>query len=868
MLRHSTWGLLASAVFTSTAPAQETYYHKPIPAVEDVLNARPIPAVWLSPARDMLLIADRPGYPPLSDLAAPKLKLAGVRVNPKTNGPQRYSYFTSLTLKSLAHAQDPVVEEPAGTGAKKERRANKDQQTDKDRRGSRDRSGTKDRPENDRYPERRVALPDTLRFSAPLWSADGKWVAFTGTTATSLELWVLDVAQAQIRQIPRVRLNASLGWAYQWMPDQRTLLVKLVDPDRGPPPPKPAVPVGPNVQEGSGKHGIGSTYERRDVLETSHDEDLFDYYGASVLAFVDIATGSVTRFAHPDLYGAVQPSPDGEHFIIERVHRPYSHLHPWWRFPREVEIWDRHAQLEHRLASLPLADQVPNEGVATGPRFYSWRPTAPATLFYVEALDQGDPDVKVPHRDRLLTWAAPFSGSATEALLLKERFNGITWTDSSGIALVEEYDRERRWDTTYEVDLSAAGAPTRVIWDLSENDKYRSPGAPILRQLANGFAVIDRVGSEIYLAGQGSSPSGDRPFLDRFDLTSLHSERLFRSAPDVYESFAGWLGAPGGKFLTRRESPTEPPNTFVRSLVAPVAASVAPGESPWSSTLSPVTRFADPTPQLRGITKRIVSYKRADGTPLSFTLYLPPGYKSGTRLPTVLWAYPLEYTDAGTAGQVTGSERRFTQITGASPLFFLLDGYAVLDNVAMPVIGDPDSVYNVYLDQLVANARAAIDKAVELGVTDRDRVGVGGHSHGAFMTANLLAHSDLFRAGIARSGAYNHTIRPFGFQTERRTYFQAPQSYLRLSPELHADEIHSPLLIIHGEDDANPGTVPLQSDLLYRAVVGTGGTARLVMLPLESHNYEAKESIEETLWEEMTWFARYVKEAPDRASLK
>jgi len=854
--------IVALLCLAAPAAAQEAYYHKPMPEVEKVLDAPPIPAVWLSPSHDVLLIADRPGYPPLADLAAPKVKLAGVRVNPVTNGPHRQSYFLGLTVKSLADAPEPA-------GAKSR---------PGDRRGGQRGNGRGgDGRGGGATSGRRVTLPDSIRISNPLWSPDGKRVAFTNTTKDSLELWVLDVAQASARRIPRVHLNDALGWSYLWMPDQHTLLVKMVDPDRGPPPRVPPVPTGPNVQEGSGKHGIGSTYERRDVLETAHDEDLLDYYGASALAFVDVTSGTVTRFGKADLFGSIQPSPDGEHFIVERIHRPYSHLHPWWRFPREVEIWDRHAQVERRLASLPLADQVPSEGVPTGPRFYSWRPTAPATLFYVEALDQGDPDVKVPHRDRLLTWAAPFSGEASEVLRLKERFEGIAWTDSSGIALVDEYDRERRWGTTYQADLSASGAATRVIWDLSVNEKYKAPGAPLFRPLANGFSVIDRDGASIYLAGAGATPSGDRPFLDRFDLRTLRTERLFRCDPDVYESFMGWAGSGRSRFLTRRESPKEPPNTFLRTLTAPIAgkAEAAPagastngsGEAVWTSTLAPITQFLDPTPELRGITKRIVTYKRPDGTPLSFTLYLPPGYKSG-RLPTVLWAYPLEYSDEGTAGQVSGSERRFTQITGASPLFFTLDGYAVLDNVAMPVIGPPDSVYNVYLEQLEANAKAAIDKAVELGVTDRDRVGIAGHSHGAFMTANLLAHSDLFRAGIARSGAYNHTLRPFGFQSERRSYFQAPESYLRLSPELHADKINEPILIIHGEDDANPGTVPLQSDLLYRAVVGTGGTARLVMLPLESHSYEAKESIEETLWEMMTWFARYVKEAPDRASAK
>ncbi|HYJ33042.1 MAG TPA: S9 family peptidase, partial [Candidatus Binatia bacterium] len=580
------------------AAAQEAYYHKPIPEVEKVLQAPPFPAVWLSPARDALLIAERPGSPPLADLAAPKVKLAGVRVNPVTNGPHRAPYFLGLTVKSLADAPEPT--------------------DGKRRHGERANVGE----------GRRVTLPDSIRIGSPLWSADGKRVAFTNTAKDSLELWVLDVAQATARRIPRVHLNAALGWSYLWMPDQRTLLVKLVDPDRGPPPRLPPVPTGPDVQEGSGQHGIGSTYERRDVLETAHDEDLFDYYGSSALAFVDVLSGTVTRFGKADLFGSIQPSPDGEHFIVERIHRPYSHLHAWWRFPREVEIWDRHAQVERRLASLALADQVPPEGVPTGPRFYSWRPTAPATLFYVEALDQGDPDVKVPHRDRLLAWAAPFSGEASELLRLKERFDGIAWTDSSGIALVQEFDRERRWETTYQVDLSAPGATTRVIWDLSVNEKYMAPGDPLFRPLANGFSVIDRDGASIYLAGAGATPSGDRPFLDRFDLKTLRTERLFRCDKDVYESFLGWAGPGRSRFFTRRESPKEPPNTFVRTLEAPVvgagataagaasrtsgpastAAGAAPtgaGEATWTSTLAPVTHFLDPTPELRGITKRI-----------------------------------------------------------------------------------------------------------------------------------------------------------------------------------------------------------------------------------------------------------------------
>jgi dipeptidyl aminopeptidase/acylaminoacyl peptidase len=828
--------VLAAAPLLLGAPAaraQDSYYHKPSEAVVRVLEAPPFPTVWTSPTRDVLLIASKDGYRPLSELAAPKLKLAGIRVNPATNGPQRPAYWTGLSIMS-----------PTG-GA-----------------------------------ERRVTLPDRVRIGNPLWSADGKWLAFTNTVRDSIEMWLLDVHQARARRIPGVHLSGVLGPIYVWMPDQKRLLVKTVAADRAPAPPAPLVPPGPDVQEASGKKGIGSTYERRDVLETSHDEELFDYYLTSALVFVDAASGTMTRFAKPDLYAGISPSPDGAHLLVERIHRPYSHLHPYYRFPREVEIWDRNGKLEKTLASLPLQDQIPIQGEPTGPRLYRWRPTAPATLLYVEALDGGDPGAKVPNRDRVLTWSAPFADKAAEVLRMKERFAGIAFTDSSGVALLDEYDRDRRWSTTYGVNIDAPGSERRVIWDMSENELYDNPGNPLYRPLGNGNYVMDRDGDWIYLVGGGATPTGDRPFLDRFNMRTLKTERIFRSDPQGYEAFAGWL--PGGRerFLTRRESPKDPPNLYVRTLgkAVPGVAAVehgrpgaktdagkGAGEAMWASTIKPLTKFPDPTPQLRGITKRIVTYKRADGTPLSFTLYLPPGYKAGTRLPTVLWAYPLEYSDAQTAGQVSGSEQRFVSINGASPLFFLLDGYAVLDNVAMPVIGHPDSVYNTYLDQIVSNAKAAVDKAVELGVTDRDKVGVAGHSHGAFMTANLLAHSKLFRAGIARSGAYNHTMRPFGFQSERRTYYEAPESYIRLSPTLHADMIKEPLLLIHGEEDANPGTVPLQSDLLYRAVVGTGGTARLVMLPLESHGYEAKESIEHVLWEMMDWFERYVKEAPPRA---
>ena len=402
------------------------------------------------------------------------------------------------------------------------------------------------------------------------------------------------------------------------------------------------------------------------------------------------------------------------------------------------------------------------------------------------------------------------------------------------------------------IDPGKPEAQAKLIWSRSRQDRYKDPGTPATRAL-NGQRAIKQTGDWIFLSGNGASPEGDRPFLDRFNLQTLKSERLFRSDADTYEDVVALLTDDGAQFITRRETPAEAPNYFVRT--SGDAGAAAPRA---------LTKFPHAMPQLRGIKKQRVTYKRGDGVACSFTLYLPPDYKEGTRLPTVVWAYPQEFNDADIAGQITGSTQRTTSITGPSHLFFLLEGYAILDNATMPVVGTPETVNNTYVEQIVMSAKAAIDKAVEMGVTDPDRVGVGGHSYGAFMTANLLAHSDLFRAGIARSGAYNRTLTPFGFQNERRTLWEAPELYLKVSPFMVAQKVNEPMLMIHGEADDNTGTFPIQSERMYQALKGHGATVRLVMLPHEAHGYTGRESIEHVLYEMISWFDKYVKNATSR----
>jgi dipeptidyl aminopeptidase/acylaminoacyl peptidase len=648
------------------------------------------------------------------------------------------------------------------------------------------------------------------------------------------------------------------------MPDNRTLLVQTVPSKRGAPPAEETVPKAPNIQESTGRPGPVRTYQ--DLLKDSHDEALFDFYATAQLAFVDAESGKVTTLGRPGIFEEAEPSPDGAHLLVARLQHPYSYLHPADDFPKEVEVWDAQAKVVYKLASLPLADEVPIEGVPKGPRLYRWRPTEPATLVWVEALDEGDPRKKVSPRDRILMLKAPFAGPPAEVFKTEHRFRGLEWDERGEAAFVSDYDRDRRWVRTQLIEVDKPGSAPRVVWSHNSNERYNHPGTPLTRVLPNGRRVVLRSGDFIYLTGAGASPEGDRPFLDRMDVRTLKTERLFRSDEKSYETVVALLKDDGTEFITRRETPLLPANYYVRTLGAGGGSNGASSVSGAAAGMRALTNIPDATPQLQGIRKQLVRYKRADGVDLSFTLYLPPGYKEGTRLPTVVWAYPLEFNDPATAGQVTGSTQRYTTIIGPSHLFFLLAGYAVLDNATMPIVGDPETMNNTYVEQIVASAKAAIDKAVEMGVTDPDRVGVGGHSYGAFMTANLLAYSDLFRAGIARSGAYNRTLTPFGFQSERRTLWEAPDLYVKVSPFMVANKINEPILLIHGEADNNTGTFPIQSERMYQALRGNGATVRYVTLPLEAHGYAARETTEHVLYEMINWFDKHVKNAPPRKS--
>lgn len=773
-----------------------------------MLYAPQLPWAWAAPTGEYLLMAEPVLYPSLSELAAPVYKLAGIRVNAALNSEHgRYGGTSPRLVQVEGGAVTPLP------------------------------------------------LPEDYEVFSVDYTADGKHFALAVSQLDHVGLWVGSV-DGNLEEVEGIALNPLLGDAISWLPDQERLLV-LKLPDRGPEPEPPAIPFGPNVMEGAGA-SARSGYEARNLLQTAHDDALFDYCCTSEPVMVDPADGSISVTGPPGVYSNVEFSPDGEYILAERLAGPWSHEVAWWRFAREIEVWDAEGRFVSSVASTPLADQVPPHGESLGPRSVSWRSTAPHELFWVEALDGGDPVAEVPYRDRLMRLNAPFTGSPEEVFRAEHRILAwqMLWGTDGGTLMIYQRERMRRWLYAWLLDVDLGTA--RVWYDHDMGDVYGDPGYPVMRTLGNGSRVMRQAGNAVYFTGSGAAEDGDRPFLDLRNLNTGETERLFRSDPDRFEFFQAFAGT-DDRFIMRSESNTDVPNYYLTTLGNTIEA--VGGEATRTITSVPVTHFEDPTPQLREIETRIVQFQREDGVPLSFHLYLPPGYQEGTPLPTVINAYPLEYSSAATAGQIRGSAQRFMRLFGSSTLFFLLQGYAVLDRTSMPMIGDPETTYDTFVPQLVANAEAAVAKAVEIGVADPDRIGITGHSHGALMVANLLAHTDLFAAGIARSGSYNKTNQPFGFQAERRSLFEARDVYIDLSPTFFADQVNEPVLIIHGEDDSNPGTRTYQSEVFFEAVRGSGGTARLVLLPFEDHGYQARESVEHVLWEQLRWFDLYVKGA-------
>jgi dipeptidyl aminopeptidase/acylaminoacyl peptidase len=806
-------GYLAAALLSAApAHAAEFSYQIPPDPIPAMIDAQPTPSVVVSRDHRKLAILGRETLPSVAALARPVLRLAGWRIDPRTNGPAeiRMNWLTSISVEDV------------GSGI-----------------------------------QHSVNLPRGLRFTAVQWSPDDRHLAFVAEAPTGLELWTADAEGGTARRLTPAIVNAAFGVDFEWTPDGAALVFPRVPATRGAPPPAPAAPAGPNVQESIGRVAPNRTYE--DLLANPHDEALFEHYFTAELTRVELASGKLRAIGAPGLVSDFDLSPDGRFVLVERLHRPFSYLVPSELFPTEIAVWDAGTgRTVHQVTDRPLADDLPIafDAVPAGPRNVGWRADTAATLVWAEAQDGGDPDRATEFHDRLLAADAPFSAGPRTLLDMKLRYRAVQWGDA-GAAIVTARWWRNRHETRTVIDPTGAHAPRDLV-ERNYQDLYADPGIPLTRDGPFHRPVM-ALGADrrVLMAGRGATRDGEQPFLATLDLGGGVETKLWQADPAAFESVIDVLDGTGHELLTRRESAADAPNYYVRT----VGVDAPP---------RPLTRFRDPEPQFAGVTKQLIAYKRADGVDLSGTLYLPPGYDKDRDgpLPMLMWAYPTEFTDPRVAGQVVDrAKNHFTRPEGISHLYLLTQGYAIFDGFSAPIIGaDGAEPNDTYVEQLVADAKAAVDTVVALGVADRDRIAVGGHSYGAFMTANLLAHSDLFRAGIARSGAYNRTLTPFGFQAEQRSYWQATDVYTKMSPFTYAPQIKAPILLIHGEADDNSGTFPIQSERFYAALKGAGATVRYVTLPNEPHGYRGRESTMHTLWEMTNWLDRYVKHAPPRST--
>ncbi|THD65670.1 S9 family peptidase [Robertkochia marina] len=783
--------------------AQENLgYQKPSKEILELADATPAPSVLLTEDNENMLLLYRDNYSSIATLSEKELRLGGLRINPVTNIGSRTRYTNRVKMKD---PKGNTIYEPEGH-------------------------------------------PENARFANFSFSPDQKFIAMTNTTSTGAELWILDLEARKMNQLTEPGLNANMGDVINWMADGSAMLIKMLPEDRQELiNTSNSVPTGPTISTNDGKKAQNRTYQ--DLLKNPNDEFNFEQLARADIYKVSL-NGEKELWKEAAMYDNISVSPNGEYVLISEIKKPFSYIVPYYRFPVTTTVYDKTGNMVNTVAEMPLREDIPKgfEATYTGKRNINWRADRAATLYFVEALDGGDPSKDVEYRDELLQLEAPFNGQAQSLLKVKNRFSGVVWgNEKTAMA----YDRwfDNRNTKTYLFNPSKSG-DVKIIADRNYQDNYSDPGDPVTARNEFGREVLYlEKGKYAYMMGEGFTPEGQFPFVERVNLSSLKKDRVYTSKLEDKKETLIDLKPGQDELLVRIESKSDYPNYYLRSLKRRMAPRA-------------LTNFENPYKSLANIHKEVITYKREDGLDLSGTLYLPAGYdmNSGEKLPMILWAYPREYKDKKSAGQNTQNPNEFTFPGYGSPIFWVTKGYAVLDDAAFPIIGEGDKEPNdSFRKQLVANAKAAIDALDEKGYIDRDRVAVGGHSYGAFMVANLLSHSDLFAAGIARSGAYNRTLTPFGFQREQRSYWDAPEVYYTMSPFMHADKMKTPLLLIHGEADNNSGTYPMQSERYFNALKGLGATVRLVMLPKESHGYRAKESIMHMLWEQDQWLEKYVK---------
>lgn len=790
--------LVAVAIITQAQ--LDLKYQLPPQEILDLADVKMPPSVNMNDKGDFAVLMYRNQFKTIAELSEQELRLGGLRINPVTNISSRERFTNKISVLDVNKSKEIEI----------------------------------------------TGLPENPRLSNFSWSPDQEMMAFTNTTLKGVELWVLDVKKAKANKLTNDNLNANLGRPFTWFRDGKSLLVKVLPKNK-----KPlidelnAIPTGPTVSVNEGQKAQNRTYQ--DLLKNKNDEFNFEQLTLSEIYRVEL-NSNTTLWKNTAIYAGFDFSPDGNYVLVTTIERPFSYIVPYYRFPQTTIIYDKEGKEIKKILEVPLIEELPQGFMAErkGMRDLSWRPDKPATLYWAEVLDEGNPEIEAEYRDEVFELLAPFNGQKRSLIKTINRFSGIYWGNDN-LAIALDYWWNTRNVKSYIFNPSDNKVKPEIIFDRNYQDRYNDPGQFVTKRNEFARSVLEIDGDNLYLLGDGYSAEGVRPFVDKYNYKTKKTERLWQAdGKETFEQIIDFKDVKKGILLTNIQAANKYPNYYFRNIK--------------TGDLKAVTEFKNPFIALQNVQKEVIKYKREDGIELSGTLYLPVGYEKGKKYPMVMWAYPQEFKDKSTAGQVTSSPHEFIYPYYGSPVFWVTRGYVVLDDAAFPIIGEGETEPNdSFIKQLVANAKAAIDAVDEMGYIDRNKVAVGGHSYGAFMTANLLTHSNLFAAGIARSGAYNRTLTPFGFQSEERNYWEAPQIYYEMSPFMHADKMKTPLLLIHGAADNNSGTYTMQSERYFNALKGLGATVRLVLLPKESHGYAARESILHLLWEQDQWLEKYVK---------
>ncbi|MCV9931195.1 prolyl oligopeptidase family serine peptidase [Flavobacterium sp. LS1R47] len=786
------------------ASAQENVtYQKPSKSILDLADYERAPSVSMDTKKEYMLLSYRNTYKTLDDLNQEELRLAGLRINPVTNISSTVTYVKNLKLRKISDTKEIEI----------------------------------------------AGLPTDPQISYTTWSPNNKKILFTNTTKTGVELWIIDVPTAKATKLTDATLNANIGTPFSWFNDNETILVKMLPKNR------PALldakkdlPTGPIVSSADGSKSQNRTYA--DMLKNKNDEANFENIITSEIYKVNI-NGTATLFKNAAMYSSERISPDGNYVMLTTIQKPFSYIVPLNRFPSKAVVYDKNGTEVKIVNEVPLYEIMPKGFMAVrkGKREMSWRNDKPATLSYVEALDEGNPANKVEFRDEVFLWNAPFNTEATSLVKTPQRYSGIIWgNDNVAILMDEWYDT--RNTKTYLINPADATQKPKLIFDRNSQDIYSNPGNFEYKKNQYNRYVLAIENDNAFLLGEGFTKDGQFPFISELNLKTLKTKRLYTSSfKDKKEDILSIEDFKTGKVLVQIQSKNDYPNYYFRNIKK-------------QNSLTQVTFFKNPFESIKDVSKEVIKYKRKDGVQLSGTLYLPAGYDKvkKEKLPLLIWAYPAEYKDKNSAGQSSQNPNEFTFPYYGSFVYWVTKGYVVLDDASFPIIGEGTTEPNDnFITQLVDDAEAAINAVDALGYINKKKVAIGGHSYGAFMTANLLTHSNLFACGIARSGAYNRTLTPFGFQTEQRNYWEVPDVYNTMSPFMHADKMKTPLLLVHGEADNNPGTFTLQTERYFQAIKGLGGPARMVILPKESHGYVARENILHLLWEQDQFLEKYLK---------